>query len=503
MGKPSTKHTMIALVAVALVVSMSFLNVKQAEATHRPSHTQIQSALDLANIYIDDLLKFSSPAEVASSSHQVVAEYMSIPIWVKYNTGKVIRVGEDVDAAPGGPKTTELLDFTEVSSDTVQYRIRFKMENPSTHVFYSQLPQILVTVDYDYGANHNIFLTIKHEAWASQSLVSSAKVYLGSSLKATLSSSTVGQTFTDEIVTNGDSGPAMRSLRYIERHGSQLAYQYLTAIGNTADATEISNRLTAEGYTVGKDIYAPMFKSGVSQPTNFQYESGSNGVYRDCYTEPTMRDRSYQYHSKVCTVGVDTYIQVSREVDWLVPMLWAIHQYNKGVNVDQDVSDGYHNWSIRDVARMAETHWVDPIGINTPNASTHASGVRTAAFLVLETLLGYGPTGDTTSQSYADKAAKALMNPQVKAGGQVVRENEDDTQTTLNRRMYTGGWYTAWNGFNYVAKKSILQEISDLFSQPDEHPDIKPTNAETTIAVAQSLRTYDCYAYGYNCANTP
>lgn len=42
-----------------------------------------------------------------------------------------------------------------------------------------------------------------------------------------------------------------------------------------------------------------------------------------------------------------------------------------------------------------------------------------------------------------------------------------------------------------------------MFNQPDEHPDIKASNAETTIAITQALRVYDCYIYGYNCSRVP
>ncbi len=131
--------------------------------------------------------------------------------------------------------------------------------------------------------------------------------------------------------------------------------------------------------------------------------------------------------------------------------------------------------------------------------------VRTAAFLTLETMLGYGSTNDATSKTYADKAASALLNPQVKSNGVVTRENEDGSFTSLTRPLLRGGVYTAWNGFNYVTKNSILQQMSDAFNQPDETLDIKPSNAESTITVAQALRVYDCYNYGTsnNCVNVP
>jgi len=54
-----------------------------------------------------------------------------------------------------------------------------------------------------------------------------------------------------------------------------------------------------------------------------------------------------------------------------------------------------------------------------------------------------------------------------------------------------------------AATSQIKQILEKLFNPPDESGDVKPSNAETTFTSAQALRTYDCYKYGYNCANTP
>lgn len=500
-GNGNVKTTTIAFAAIALVLSASILvPLQQAEAA-KPTHTDIQTVIDLASGYIDALYKDHSTEEVASSTHAVLAEYPSIPIRVERSDGGVIRAGEDVNIKLDS-KTNLVSDLVEVSSDTVEYRLRFRALD-GFNVLYDKVPMLKVTVDYDYGASHNTRVSVQNYLWDSGSSITWADVYIGNVLLGRATSANVGTTWTYTSSVNHDNDVFFRSLRYIERHGTQLGREWYNAIGQTSKGTELANRLTAEGYTLSKDIYSPMFGSASSQATNYQYTSGSTGVYRDCYTEPSMRDRSYQYHSKVCTIGVDTYIGISRTQDWLVPTLWAIHQLNKGVGADTDVSDGNQSWSPRDVARFVETKWIADIGIRTPTSSTHASAVRTAAFLTLETMLGYGPANDATSRTYADKAASALLNPQVKANGSVIRENENGTQTTLIRPMHEGGIYTAWNGFNYVAKKSVLQAFSDLFNQPEEHLDIKPSNAESTITVAQALRVYDCYNYGSNCTNTP
>ncbi|WP_148700562.1 hypothetical protein [Candidatus Nitrososphaera evergladensis] len=472
----------------------------QQAAAAKPTHTDIQNVINLASGYINALYKDSSPAEVGSSTNAVMAEYPALPIRVVQSDGRVIRAGEDVNIWTGW-KTNVLDTFSETASDSIKYRIHMRSKDIFNSV-YDKSPLLEVTVDYDYGASHNVKVDVKNLQWDAGAPVSYADVYIGNVYLGRATPANVGTTWSYTSSVNNSNDVFFRSFRYIERHGTQLGREWYNAVGDTSKATELANRLTSEGYTLSKDIYSPMFGSASAQATNYQYESGSTGVYRDCYTEPSLRDQSYQYHSKVCN-GVDAYIIYSRSSDWLVPTLWAIHQLNKGVGVDTPIYDGYQTWSPRQVARFVEGKWIADIGVKSPYSNTQASAVRTAAFLTLETMLGYGSTNDATSRTYADKAASALLNPQIKSNGVVTRENEDGSFTSLTRPLLKGGVYTAWNGFNYVTKNSILQSMSDSFNQPDETLDIKPSNAESTITVAQALRVYDCYNYGSNCLNTP
>jgi hypothetical protein len=493
------KEVALALAAIALVLSASlFVMPVQQAAAVEPSHANIQTRLDLARGFVDSIYKNAYNAEVDTSSEAVLAEYPSIPIWIVHSDGRRIAAGEDVNVKLD-IKTSYIDAYSETGTDTIQYQIRFRTVDIFGSV-WDKVPLLLVTVDYDYGAGRNAQVTVKNQLWDSNSQVSWADVYLGSTYLGRASSSNVGTTWTYTSSAAFSNDPFFRSHRYIERHGTQLGMEYYNIYDSTR-ATALATRLGNQGYTLHKDIYAPMFGSSASLPNNYLYESGSTGVYRDCYTEPAKHDRSYQYHSKVCN-NVDLYIYNSANSNWLVPMLWAMHLLNKGVGPDTPVYDGRNTRSPRQVARMAESHWIADYGIASPSSGTVASGVRTAAFLALETKLGYG-YGDTTSRTYADKAASALLNPQVGSSGQVTRENEDGSSTTFTRPLFKGGFLTAWNGFNMVAKRSILQQIADWFNQPDEAPDVKPSNAEATITVAQALRVYDCYVNGYNCPNTP
>ncbi|MEM2698353.1 MAG: hypothetical protein QXF17_03410 [Ignisphaera sp.] len=491
------KRISLTLLLASIVLAANFMPV--AAQTSSPSHSEIQSALNLADRYIRSTVKQMASAqyqEVDNTNQAVIAEYPGIPLKVIHSNNITIRAGEDT--RQGTYASTYIQNISEPSSTIFKYELGFRYKNTSTGRIYHNVPRLEITINYNYNSTLAA-ITIKHLAWDNTGQVSYSDLYLHGVYIARLNANTVNQSWTLTIDKNS---PLLNSFRYIERHGVQLAYQYFSAVGDTTLANKMKQRLIDRGYQPGKDIYAPMFKDGTIYDYNYVYESGSNGVYRDCYEEPSMLPSSYQYHSKVCVIGVDTYISFSRSSDWLVPTLWAIHLLNKGVHPDTPMFDGYQTWSPRQVARYVETKWLTDYGIKSPWSDSYASGVRTAAFLVLETLLGY-KYGDNTSKQYANKAAYALTKPQVKSDSNIVRENEDGSTSTLYRPKYIGAFYTAWNGFNYVAKKSILQQLSDMFSQPDEHPDIKAGNIESTITIAQALRVYDCYVYKYNCSRVP
>lgn len=494
------KKVALAFAAIALVLSAGLfaLPVQQAHAVSPPTHQQILDAKTLMDHWFSDNVK-SSVYETDSTSESLFAEYQNIPLRFIDDDGDFISVGENRQNG-FGLYTTKVYNFVEgPQQDLIKYDVQVCIPG----IWVCDAPKITVTVDYDYpSASGNTRITVKHNTWTANGKTVDMDIYVGTNSIGTVSATTVGQTFTRDITTNGDSNSNFRSHRYTERHVVQLAAMYADILDDATLQTELETALTNDGYTLEKDIYAPMFDQGTQFANNYLYETGASGVYRDCYISPAPDSWAYEYQSKVCSIGVPLYVDISKTQDNLVPMLWAIHLLNKGTAPDTDVSDGYRTWSPRDVARWVEqNYWLEPIGIKSPASSSHASGVRTAAFLVLESVLAY--RGDSTSATYRDKAAGALMQPHVASDGYVVRENEDGSLSSLYRPHHVGTWYTAWNGFNLVAKKSVLQQMSDAFNQIDEHPDIKPTNAETTILIMQALRTYDRFMYAGDTENVP
>lgn len=494
------KKIAMAFGAIALVLSAGLfvLPLQQAHAVDPPTSSEITSAINLGNVWFNDNIKWQTP-ETDATTESLFAEYQSFPLKFRDDDGDYIRVGENVQVGLG-VYTTKVYDLVEVSSDTVEYRVQVCVPTGSFGNYVCDAPRIKVKIDYDYPTGSGqARVWITHEEWINNGKTTNMSIGIGQTINdCTFDTTTEGQTCIKDITLNGDSIQTFRSHRYTERHAVQLAAMWADILDNAALQTELETALTNDGYTLEKDIYAPVFDQGSQFAHEFMYETGANGAYRDCYISPAMDQWAYEYNSKVCTIGVDVYVEYSKRQDILVPMLWAIHLLNKGHGIDTDRYDGYRTWSPRDVAREAENWWITDIGIKSPASSTHASSVRTSVFLVLETLMA--ARGDTTSDDYRDKAAEALMYPR-NTNGNVLRENEDGSLTTLYRPIHKGTWYTAWNGFNYVAKKSILNQMADAFNQVDEHPDIKPTNAESTILAMQALHTYRCHVYAGDCEN--
>jgi hypothetical protein len=507
-----------ATVVLILLISMFVLlqnNTKSSVYTSygnsgvTTSHSTLQTSIDLAKNYIDSLYKDNYPKEVPSMNTASIAEYTAIPIIMKLSDGTVIRAGEDVKLfGIFSPISSIFSPVTSISNIQngkylTSYDLTFRKQLSIISIQDIAVLHVEVNYNYQTTSGYGTKVTITQKSFENIPSIPYGYIYLGTIYIGKVTPGKNGQSLGSYDYT-ADNGPNSRSIRYTERHSTQLGYEWYLANGEYAKAAKLYNYLIVEGYKVHNDIYSPMFGTDTALLDNYQYDTGTNGVYHDCYTQPAMREISYQYHSKVCAFGIDLYVWYSKSNDWLVRTLWAIHLLNKYHDPDTIYYDGDFWWSPREVARFDETKWIN-VGISSPYDSNAASSVRTAAFGVLETLLGYH-YGDKTSRAFSDMANHALVLSQVKRDGSI---SEYDATTGITksyvRKNDIGSFYTAWKGpFLYVAATSPMKQILErLFNPPDESGDVKPSNAETTFTSAQALRTYDCYKYGSNCANTP
>ena len=494
-------------IVLALPGSKSSVSISSPKAP-RPTELQILSAIGASDRFIDSLYKDRYPTEVGSPNQAVVAEYPSIPLSIITEDGTVIHAGEDLRLNFVIP-STEIENV--VSNQTyIEYDITFRKQ--SLLILFIEALKLHVEADYDYKVGsqgqvqYGTKITIKLISFGAGQ---HADIYLGSEKIGTASSSSKsGQTIGTYMST--EKYPAeLRSFRYTERHGTQLAYEWYLARNDVERTTKLLNELRDHGYIPHKDLYAPLFGMGKEFSDNYQYEKGSDGVYRDCYIKPVTRLSSYQYTSKICTLGVEAYILASHKNDWLVPTLWAVHMLNKYAQPDSRHYDGDKYWSPREVARFVETKIINGTGIASPFDPSIASSVRTAAFLVLETLLGYD-YGDSMSKQFADDAANILLFTQIGDDGIFESTANSGQANAISeqhmRRNLAGSYFTAWDAnFHYISVSTVQKKFLDFFfNQPDESPDVKPSNIETTVVVSQSLRAYGCHLYPITfCTNIP
>jgi hypothetical protein len=474
-------------------------------------HLTIQSDINLASSYINSLYKDNYPNEVDKPNEARISEYPSVPLLIKLPDGTVTRAGDDVKIFGILSSISSILfPITSISDphntkyDT-NYDIIFRAKGP----FFLSVDRILVLhviINHNYwtGSTYGTKMTVIQKSFEGSKLsIPYVNVYLGSINIGKVDARRNGHILGNYVYT-GNNDLNLRSIRYTERHSTELGYEWYLSTDDLLKANKISNQLIHEGYQLHNDIYSPLFGTDTKLSDNYLFQAGSDGVYRDCYLQPEVRQDSYQYHSKVCTFGVEFYIWYSKNYDSLLPMLWAIHMLNKHHSPDTKYSNGDSWQSPRQVARLVEEKWTGN-GIQSPYDSEVASGIRTSVFTILESILGYRH-GDTTSRSYADASIQVEHMVQVKSDGIIsLYDAGSGTTKQYERSNAIGGFYTSWkHPFIYVATISKLKQIFEwLFNHPDENGDIKPSNAETTFTSAQALRIYDCYKYGYNCMNTP
>jgi len=282
--------------------------------------------------------------------------------------------------------------------------------------------------------------------------------------------------------------------RYSVRHDVRLGELIFDIWDEHTRSSKLRALLNYYGFTY--DILDPLF--GITYSNDrFMF---TKQAYHDCDVWSDlprgMNPHKYPYKSKVC-INRAAYIEESY-LDPLLKGLFAIHILIKYDNPDKKVlyrASTNEYYSAREIARELEDTWWNGYGIAYPTNPNYASGVRTAVFLVLETLLGY-EYGDSTSKSYADQTAQILLNVQISAEGYY----ESEAYGVVYRPTYANAFIIAWKpGSSYAyscPRKGILWDLIDFLGMPKETEGEIPSNPETTIMILQALRVYLYHRYG-------
>jgi len=455
-----------------------------SQALCAPTSTELKNAISNAKGFIDRLYE-------ELNGYAFVKEYPAFPITVKIvESNYVVQIGTSFSTNPTLWDTHSAY-FTCVSRGIGSSIYYVNVDFEFTH-------KILGLIDYSHTWIHFYLETtfggsatyyyvkingIEGFGWTYET--QTYEIYLGTEKIATV---TRNSQFPIEILRYKSNYNCYPSHRYTVRHGSQLADIIYRIWGTPKPLDKVINDY---GFTY--DIYDPIF--GLTYDNDdFMF---TTQAYRDVdvYGSLPRGIHHYPYWSKV---GLDRslYIMMSH-YDPLLQCLWAIHILNKYNNPDRYSWLGYVGeiyTSPRELARSIEATYWNGYGIHKPYSdSLYASGVRSAVFLVLETLLGY-KYGDQTSRYYADTLAQVIVNTQFWYG------YVETEYGVILRPAFRGAFPLSWKtGSSYpyaLPPKSFLEQIVDMFNMPNETWDIIPSNTETTATLLQALRVYLYYKYG-------
>lgn len=432
-----------------------------------------------------------------SDALHVFSEYYSFPLIIRTSEGTIIKTGEDIQLEfipfiHSGPYTSHISD-SQIEYDHLSYYVKYR-QTTNLGFIYDFLK---LKVDVLFGEPNQTSTTTKITKinFSSSSEMSFADVFIDNLFLGRVNETSpnlVGQ-----YVSGGPFDNHLSSLRYTTRHGLYLGYMWTLINNDTSRIKALQETLDIFDFQELNDIYAPIFGMGKNLSDNFVYNANRSGPYKDCYEDFLNSLNAYRYTSKVCVTDPKYYIEYAKSNDWLSQGLQAIHLLNKYDNPDL-VTDDIKS-SPRQIARMMEAHW-NGYGISHPSDLSVASGLRTAVFLILETLLGYD-FNDTKSRELADKSFQILDKPQIKENGLFI--SSDDNQYL--RPYQTGGYFTHWTkDFKFKdASHSVYDYVLDLFNTPSENPDIIVSNVETNVVILQSIRVYECYRENDDCFLTP
>jgi hypothetical protein len=298
--------------------------------------------------------------------------------------------------------------------------------------------------------------------------------------------------------------------KYTVRHAARLG-QFIYQIWGSTNANYLAKLRSDFGFTY--DIYDPLFGVNSALAGNFMF---TYQAYPDTFEvwsrlPKGLNPHRYPYYSKV-QLSRDAYILQSY-TDPLLRMLQAIHYLNKYHTASISYNTGQlgsANVTPDSITHEAWAKW-NGVGIGHPQNASIASGVRTATFLALATLMGYR-YGVTEWKSVADIVYSTLTGIRAPQAGCYplspgwAKSTEDGF---VLRPPYHGSFYCLWTPDGATASvptgtlMTILSNLVDMFNMPLEDSGPIYSNAETTITMIQALRIYAKYALGINYPTYP
>lgn len=420
----------------------------------------------------------------------VQSEASGLPLKAYFSAGhQWVLLGEEVKTCPGHPDqsgcafTTSLMpEFTGTSSEGEAVTF-----NSPAH---TDALNLSVTVNWSFATGQwQIVVT-------PRSVLEPAQLWLDNVELASYLPGT--NTRTTRVFSDHDQS-LLRQLRFTERHATQESYLYWSTYGHDKKrASALAAFLTANGYTPGFDLRAPLFGVTAGLPDDMPTDGKA---YPDCNHIARSDSDAYAYHSKVCLfTGLyldngerDPFLQA-----WLAfTVLQKYHDPNHGLPGNSWWLQG---GSPAQVAYHLQGQWNrsgDGIPKCTPFSCAEDSSIRTSIFGALEAELGYR-FGNEKAARFADAAAAMIVKTQVGPNG-LIREGG----TTYYRPAQVGSYLAAWgdNGNQFVSPSTpafvagIAFWVTGQTPIPPEYVGLVVSNSETSFDAIGFLQLYRCLKY--------
>jgi len=532
------------------IISVNPVGV-QASSTNIGSVVQLAEQKYIPNVETTGLT-------INGYSSTLLSELPAAPVWVKdQTTGVIVRAGEYIFTDSSCPSSAFDSATSSYSASYSQDQFDEYFYIPSNQLPFGSCTTAWQSVDFQitlaYQSNGNIVVTEQGIGWGEANPVT---IGIGSATMATSLTASNYNTAHSVTVTYPYAAD-LASFRYTVRHvnmeiadivGYANSHSYISPTATTSYTNFDSS---VNGFNSVAEVYQPIWgsyatSSGADHASfwgqNFVLQDASTTgtanqqPYYDCYgnvkanmygasvTGTLGSTRFYDYLSKVCSVGLDTYITGSAD-DSLIPALWALHILNTGGSPTTSYTaqtyqggiwgnqplfgTGQSSWTPLAVAQYINNHYAIYSGSTWEGiescveldtfkiyCSGFASGVRTASFAALETSLCY-KFGQTSECSNANMADWVLTQVQIPTTGQFTFGG-----TSYYRPEFAGVISVAWDPFNSVPSGGTVSKwIDNWWGMNNEYPDnaVVPGNTETTLVAIGALCQYNSIVNGVNC----
>jgi hypothetical protein len=498
--RPAALLVVAGVLATALVAGsvVTVIDRLGAAATPRPgavrapSLAALNAAIARAQTFLDGLYKPLGPAGAVQSEHY------GLPIRVRFpRPDRWVLLGQDAGSCPAGrcPDPTRITTL-ESSYAAEAYELAFTAPGGAGGLV------LRARVDWAAGGGR-YQVAVTPVAFTGRA--AGAEVWLDDVRLGTLAPPAPGApppTLRRRFPV--EQAGHLRSLRYTVRHATQLAWLYAVNRGDAARSSALARFMLAAGFVPGQDLRAAIFGRGRDAPRDFSYRHEPFlDAYGDCRLAPPATPRAYPYRSKACLADVRPYLLAARH-DTLLPTIEALQALNRGESPDHRYRDqsALLPLTTTSAGRTADEleRRFDRLGFGIPRCTPlgcdreRASALRTFAFGMLETVLGY-QSGELGRRRYADAVAGLALSVQVGDDG-VVRSAD----RVLYRPALRGGFLSYWNrDRRYLRPSGLAQSVADRFNMPPEYLGLKPTDSETGFDAYAFLALYRCARFKVGC----